>query len=137
MGYVVADGTSPATAGSDTASLTLGAGTAGSMKPITAWSTTTASVANATLTTLYTFGTGTQHEGIYWLNAWSSNLSFAGSTLAQRWSGVIVVSSANVQIGSISSSYISVTKETSTTIRFTQSSPEGTKTIYWEMFKVL
>jgi hypothetical protein len=137
MGYVVADGTSPATAGSDTASLTLGAGTAGSMKPITAWSTTTASVANATLTTLYTFGTGTQHEGIYWLNGWSPNLNYSTTTLPQYWSGIIAVSSANVQVGSMSTISMTVSKQTSTTIQFTHTSPEGAKTFYWEMFKVI
>jgi hypothetical protein len=86
---------------------------------------------------LYTFGTGTQHEGIYWLNGWSSNLNFSTYSLPSYFSGIIAVSSANVQVGSFGSLGITVSKQTSTTIQFTHSSPEGAKTIYWEMMKVI
>lgn len=140
MAYLLTDGTtiSSPVAGL-TSTTTLGGGTLGTAKVISAWTTTItqANSLSVASNTLYTFASGTPNEGVYLLTAWADTEDPAITTLPAFWNGVVAKSSANIQFGSFYGVYISLTKGSSTTINWSHASPAGSATVTFTMFKVI
>lgn len=139
MGYLLTDGTtiSSPVAGL-TSTTTLGGGTLGTAKVISAWTSTItqANSLSVASNTLYTFASGTPNEGVYFLTAWADTTDPVNFVLPLYWQGVIAKSSANVQIGRFYGLYIDLTKGSNTTINWSHSFT-GSVAVTFTMFKVL
>lgn len=140
MAYLLTDGTtiSSPVAGL-TSTTTLGGGTLGTAKVISAWTTTItqANSLSVASNTLYTFASGVSSEGVYLITAWGDTEDPVTQSLPGFWNGVVAKSSANVQIGSFYSVYISLTKGSNNTINWSHTAPSGSIVATFTMFKVI
>lgn len=140
MAYLLTDGTTISSPVSGlTASTTLGGGTLGTAKVMSAWTTTItqANSLSVASNTLYTFASGVASEGVYHLTAWADTQDPVTGSLPGYWHGVVCKSSANVQIGRIYNLYITLSKGSNDSISWYHTGLSGSLVVTFTMFKVI